>query len=118
MGLEGYFGLKADSLMERAFGEESANYQSASPKLAIRMKGVTLRRNLIRWRCTTGCSVTDIHFLMAFSRTVGVCSGLLQMNVAGIKMFYCPPETGEYLTDIPFIKQAYSGTLAKFRMQS
>jgi 4-hydroxy-3-polyprenylbenzoate decarboxylase len=114
--LEGY--IDPDELRpEGPFGEYTGYYtdelEKPSPKPFLRVERILHRDDPILWATSVGRPVTDVHMLLAFTRTATLWSDLEQMRIPGIRSVYVPPESAGRFWAIVSVKQMYPGHAAQ-----
>lgn len=102
---------------EGPFGEYTGYYtdefgkEIKKPCLAV--KRILHRDNPILWATSVGRPVTDVHMLLAFTRTATLWTDLEQMKVPGIQSVYILPESAGRFWAIVSVRQMYPGHSAQ-----
>lgn len=98
---------------EGPFGEYTGYYTDELNKVikkpCLEVKRVLHRNNPILWATSVGRPVTDVHMLLAFTRTASLWTDLEQMRIPGIKSVYIPPEAAGRFWAIASVEQRYPG---------
>ncbi len=101
---------------EGPFGEYTGYYSDEFGKEilkpALEVKRVYHRNNPVLWATSVGRPVTDVHMLLAFTRTATLWSDLEAMRIPGIKSVYVPPESAGRFWAIASVQQRYPGHAA------
>lgn len=98
---------------EGPFGEYTGYYTDEFGKEirkpCLEVKRILHRDNPILWATSVGRPVTDVHMLLAFTRTATLWTDLVQMKIPGIQSVYIPPESAGRFWAIVSVKQMYPG---------
>lgn len=98
---------------EGPFGEYTGYYTDEFGKEirkpCLEVKRILHRDNPILWATSVGRPVTDVHMLLAFTRTATLWTDLVQMRIPGIQSVYIPPESAGRFWAIVSVKQMYPG---------
>jgi phenylphosphate carboxylase beta subunit len=101
---------------EGPFGEYTGYYTDELDKVikkpCLEVNRVLHRDNPILWATSVGRPVTDVHMLLAFTRTATLWTDLERMQVPGIKSVYIPPEAAGRFWAIASVEQRYPGHAA------
>lgn len=98
---------------EGPFGEYTGYYTDEFgkeiKKPCLEVQQILHRNNPILWATSVGRPVTDVHMLLAFTRTATLWTDLEQMRIPGIQSVYVPPESAGRFWVIVSVKQMYPG---------
>ncbi|MBS4025946.1 MAG: phenylphosphate carboxylase subunit beta [Clostridia bacterium] len=101
---------------EGPFGEYTGYYTDEIgkeiKKPCLEVKRVLHRNNPILWATSVGRPVTDVHMLLAFTRTATLWTDLERMQIPGLKSVYVPPESAGRFWAIASVEQRYAGHAA------
>jgi 4-hydroxy-3-polyprenylbenzoate decarboxylase len=78
-------------------------------KPALEVKQILHRNNPILWATGQGRPVTDVHMLLAFTRTATLWTELEKMKIPGIQSVCVMPESAGRFWTVVSVKQAYPG---------
>lgn len=78
-------------------------------KPALEVKQILHRNQSILWATGQGRPVTDVHMLLAFTRTATLWTELEQMRIPGVQSVCVLPESAGRFWAVVSIKQAYPG---------
>lgn len=78
-------------------------------KPALEVKQILHRNQPILWATGQGRPVTDVHMLLAFTRTATLWTELEQMRIPGVQSVCVLPESAGRFWAVVSIKQAYPG---------
>jgi len=98
---------------EGPFGEYTGYYTDELgkeiKKPCLEVKQVLHRNKPILWATSVGRPVTDVHMLLAFTRTATLWTELEQMRIPGIQSVNVMPEAAGRFWAIVSVKQQYPG---------
>jgi len=102
-----------DMRPEGPFAEYTGYYTDelykAIDKPSLEVKQVLHRNDPILWATGQGRPVTDVHMLLAFTRTATLWTELEQMRIPGISSVCVLPESAGRFWAVVSIEQAYAG---------
>ena len=78
-------------------------------KPALEVKQILHRNQPILWATGQGRPVTDVHMLLAFTRTATLWTELEQMRIPGVQSVCVLPESAGRFWAVVSVKQAYPG---------
>ncbi len=78
-------------------------------KPALEVKQILHRNKPILWATGQGRPVTDVHMLLAFTRTATLWTELEKMKIPGIQSVCVMPESAGRFWTVVSVKQAYPG---------
>lgn len=100
-------------LPEGPFAEYTGYYtdelHKPIPKPVLEVQQILHRNNPILWATGQGRPVTDVHMLLAFTRTATLWTELEQMRIPGIQSVCVLPESAGRFWTVVSLKQAYPG---------
>lgn len=79
------------------------------PKPALEVKQILHRDRPILWATGQGRPVTDVHMLLAFTRTATLWTELEKMKIPGVQNVCVLPESAGRFWAVVSVKQAYPG---------
>jgi len=98
---------------EGPFAEYTGYYTDELHKVinkpALEVKQILHRNDPILWATGQGRPVTDVHMLLAFTRTATLWTELEQMRIPGIQSVCVMPESAGRFWAVVSLKQAYPG---------
>ncbi len=98
---------------EGPFGEYTGYYSDELGKVikkpCLEIERILHRNNPILWATSVGRPVTDMHTLLAFTRTATLWTDLEAMKIPGIQSVYVLPEAAGRFWAIVSVDQKYPG---------
>ncbi len=98
---------------EGPFAEYTGYYTDELHKVinkpALDVKQILHRNNPVLWATGQGRPVTDVHMLLAFTRTATLWTELEKMKIPGVQSVCVLPESAGRFWAVVSIKQAYPG---------
>jgi 4-hydroxy-3-polyprenylbenzoate decarboxylase len=79
------------------------------PKPCLEVKQILHRNRPILWATGQGRPVTDVHMLLAFTRTATLWTELEKMKIPGVQSVCVMPESAGRFWAVVSVKQAYPG---------